>query len=225
MAEESPRRPANAVGPLEPEPAVVRERFGAARDRLVRLAEDLHEHGERLGLLGPREYERLWTRHLLNCAVVSEAIAPDARVADVGSGAGLPGLVLACVMPRAEFTLIEPMERRCIWLEDESARLGLDNVRVVRARAQDVADEILVDVVTARAVSALKTLIGWTAPLLRPGGELVLMKGRSAEREIEAAAKAIRRHRLQDVRVRRLGEGWLAEPTTVVTARVPAEER
>lgn len=204
---------------LEPEPAVVAERFADSRELLVRLAHDLYEHGERLGLLGPREYARLWSRHLLNCAAIAEAIPQNARVADVGSGAGLPGLVLACVRPDAHFVLIDPMERRCAWLEEESARLGLTNVQVVRARSQEVFDEFQVDVVTARAVSALKTLLGWTAPLLVPGGELLLMKGRSAHDEIEAAAKAIRKQHLEDVRVEVLGSEYLDEPTTVVRGR------
>ncbi|KAB1660711.1 16S rRNA (guanine(527)-N(7))-methyltransferase RsmG [Pseudoclavibacter sp. CFCC 13796] len=212
------------IGELEDEPDVVAERFPAARVQLVQLANDLYEQGERLGLLGPREYGRLWSRHLLNCAAVEERIPEGARVADVGSGAGLPGLVLAIIRPDAEFTLIDPMERRCTWLEDESARLGLTNVRVIRARSQEVTDEVMVDVVTARAVSALKTLIGWTAPLLRPGGSLVLMKGRSAAAEIEAASKPIRKFALQDVHVEHLGTDYLGEPTTVVCATLPTVE-
>ncbi|KAB1657416.1 16S rRNA (guanine(527)-N(7))-methyltransferase RsmG [Pseudoclavibacter sp. CFCC 11306] len=212
------------IGELEDEPDVVAERFPTARVQLVQLANDLYEQGERLGLLGPREYGRLWSRHLLNCAAVEERIPEGARVADVGSGAGLPGLVLAIIRPDAEFTLIDPMERRCTWLEDESARLGLTNVRVIRARSQEVTDEVMVDVVTARAVSALKTLIGWTAPLLRPGGSLVLMKGRSAAAEIEAASKPIRKFALQDVHVEHLGADYLSEPTTVVCATLPTIE-
>ena len=212
------------IGELEDEPDVVAERFPTARVQLVQLANDLYEQGERLGLLGPREYGRLWSRHLLNCAAVEERIPEGARVADVGSGAGLPGLVLAIIRPDAEFTLIDPMERRCTWLEDESARLGLTNVRVIRARSQEVTDEVTVDVATARAVSALKTLIGWTAPLLRPGGSLVLMKGRSAAAEIEAASKPIRKFALQDVHVEHLGADYLREPTTVVCATLPTIE-
>jgi 16S rRNA (guanine527-N7)-methyltransferase len=143
-------------------------------------------------------------------------------VGDVGSGAGLPGIVLAIARPDVTWELIEPMERRVAWLEEQVASLGLANVTVHRARAEEAGLEGLLDAATARAVSALRTLIPWTAPLVRDGGELILLKGRNAENEIEAAAKQIRRFTLSEVRVEVLGEGLLAEETRVVRARVRA---
>jgi 16S rRNA (guanine527-N7)-methyltransferase len=142
------------------------------------------------------------------------------KVGDVGSGAGLPGLVLAIARPDVEFVLIEPMERRTAWLNDQVAELGLTNVIVVRDRAEDVRRDVLLDQVTARAVSALKKLIPMTAPLVRPGGELVLMKGAGASAEVAAAAKQIKAHKLTNVEVLTLGEGVLDEVTRVVRATV-----
>jgi len=169
-------------------------------------------------LIGPLELPRLWSRHILNCGIMAPLL--NGHVGDVGSGAGLPGLVLAIARPDVEFLLIEPMERRCAWLNDQSQELGLTNVTVVRDRAEDVRRDILLDQVTARAVSALKKLIPMTAPLVRAGGELVLMKGAGAAAEIEAAAKQIRQFKLSNVEVLTLGEGVLEEVTRVVRATV-----
>lgn len=205
---------------IEAEPssavALFGDRIGLARE----FARALGEHGEPLGLIGPLEPPRLWTRHILNCAVVAPLIRPG-RVADIGSGAGLPGIVLAIACPETSFVLIEPMERRVAWLEQQAAALGLGNVEVLRGRAEDVDARGTFDQVTARAVSALRTLIPLTVPLLRPGGELILMKGSGAERELAAAEKAIRRFRLRDVEVLELGAGVVAETTRVVRATLP----
>ncbi len=179
---------------------------------------NLAQYGEELGLIGPLELPRLWSRHILNCGIVAPLL--NGRVGDVGSGAGLPGLVLAIARPDVEFVLIEPMERRTAWLNDQVAALDLKNVTVVRDRAEDVRRDVLLDQVTARAVSALKKLIPMTAPLVRPGGELVLMKGAGAAAEIEAAAKQIRAFKLHNVEVLTLGEGILDEVTRVVRATV-----
>lgn len=179
---------------------------------------NLAQYGEELGLIGPLELPRLWSRHILNCGIVAPLL--NGRVGDVGSGAGLPGLVLAIARPDVEFVLIEPMERRTAWLNDQVAALDLKNVTVVRDRAEDVRRDVLLDQVTARAVSALKKLIPMTAPLVRPGGELVLMKGAGATAEIDAAAKQIRTFKLQNVEVLTLGEGILDEVTRVVRATV-----
>lgn len=179
---------------------------------------NLAQYGEELGLIGPLELPRLWSRHILNCGIVAPLL--NGRVGDVGSGAGLPGLVLAIARPDVEFVLIEPMERRTAWLNDQVAALDLKNVTVVRDRAEDVRRDVLLDQVTARAVSALKKLIPMTAPLVRPGGELVLMKGAGATAEIEAAAKQIRAFKLHNVEVLTLGEGILDEVTRVVRATV-----
>lgn len=206
---------------LEPEPSIAADLFGDQIGLARSFVADLAEHGETLGLVGPAEYPRLWTRHVINSVLMASLV--HGRVADVGSGAGLPGIPLAIARPDVAFTLIEPMERRTAWLEDEIARLGLQNVTVIRARAEDVGDDVTVDVVTARAVSALAKLIPLTAPLVVAGGELVLLKGRGAEAEIEKAAKVIRRFHLSDVRVEELGEGLDTEPTRVVRALVDAD--
>lgn len=179
---------------------------------------NLAQYGEELGLIGPLELPRLWSRHILNCGIVAPLL--NGRVGDVGSGAGLPGLVLAIARPDVEFVLIEPMERRTAWLNDQVAALDLKNVTVVRDRAEDVRRDVLLDQVTARAVSALKKLIPMTAPLVHPGGELVLMKGAGAAAEIDAAAKQIRAFKLHNVEVLTLGEGILDEVTRVVRATV-----
>ncbi|MBB5643084.1 16S rRNA (guanine527-N7)-methyltransferase [Cryobacterium roopkundense] len=141
-------------------------------------------------------------------------------VGDVGSGAGLPGLVLAIARPDVTFVLIEPMERRVAWLNDQTAVLGLQNVTVVRARAEDVRLEHPLDQVTARAVSAFRTLIPLTAPLLRAGGELLLMKGERASTEVDGAAKAIQKYRVRDIEILTLGEGVLPDVTRVIRATV-----
>lgn len=206
---------------LEVEPEVASEIFGDRIDLARRFTAALAEHGEERGLIGPLEAPRLWTRHILNSAIAAPLFPAGGLVGDVGSGAGLPGLVLAIARPDVRWVLIEPMERRVAWLEEQVASLGLDNVVVERARAEEAGRyEGVLDAVTARAVSALRTLLPWTAPLVRDGGELILLKGTGAPAEIEAAAKAIRKYKLSDVRVEVLGEGVLAEETRVVRAIV-----
>lgn len=204
---------------LEPEPVAATELFGAQLEQGRRFADALARHGEELGLIGPLELPRLWTRHILNSALVAPLLKPG-RVGDVGSGAGLPGLVLAIMRPDVSFTLIEPMERRVAWLEGQAAELELENVDVVRARAEEAKLKGALDQVTARAVSALRTLIPITAPLLRPGGELVLMKGAGVDGEIAAAEKAIRKYKVHDGEVLVLGEGVVSEVTRVYRATV-----
>ncbi len=182
-----------------------------------RFTANLAKHGEEYGLIGPLELPRLWTRHILN-SVILAPLFHVGRVGDIGSGAGLPGLVLAIARPDVEFVLIEPMERRVTWLNDQAAELGLGNVTVMRGRAEDVGFTEGLDQVTARAVSALSKLIPLCAPLLRPGGELLLMKGSGVTAEIEAAQKVIRKFKLADVEVLELGEGVLPETTRVFRA-------
>lgn len=205
---------------VEPEPTVAAEVFGEHLDLVRRFTADLARFGEPLGLIGPLEAARLWSRHIINCAVVAPYLHPGARVADVGSGAGLPGLVLAIMRPDVSFTLIEPMERRTEWLREETARLGLTNVTVLRARAEDAVDAGPFDQVTARAVSALSKLVPLTAPLLRPGGELVLLKGARVAEEIAAASAVLRRYRVVDVEVLELGQGLVPEVTRLFRATV-----
>lgn len=202
---------------VEAEPEVAAALFGAQLDVARAFTANLAEQGEERGLIGPLELPRLWTRHVLNSAIAAPLFHGSA--ADVGSGAGLPGLVLAIARPDVTWTLIEPMERRVAWLNEQVAELGLSNATVLRARAEEVEPKQF-DVVTARAVSALRTLLPWTAPLVRDGGELALLKGQNAPVEIDAAAKQIKKNRLSDVRVEVLGEGVLAETTRVVRATV-----
>ena len=204
---------------VEAEPAAAGMLFGARIDRARQFTVDLAARGEELGLIGPLEIPRLWTRHILNCALLAPLLKPG-RVGDIGSGAGLPGLVLAIARPDVQFILIEPMERRVDWLQRESVALGLDNVEVVRARAEEAKLSPRLDQATARAVSALSKLIPLTVPLVRSGGQLLFLKGVSVEAEIEAASPVIRRTRLADVEVLTLGGGLMAEVTRVFRATV-----
>ena len=204
---------------LESEPLAAEALFGKRIGRARQFTAVLAARGEELGLIGPLEMPRLWTRHILNSALLAPLIKPG-RVGDIGSGAGLPGLVLAIARPDAQFILIEPMERRVDWLRRESEALELDNVEVVRARAEEAKLSPWLDQATARAVSALSKLIPLTVPLVRSGGELLFLKGASIEAEIESASKVIRRERLTDVEVLILGEGVVAEVTRVFRATV-----
>ncbi len=205
---------------VEVEPAIAATLAGDRLDVLRAFTADLAERGEPLGLIGPLEPARIWTRHILNSAVLAPHIAEGARVADIGTGGGMPGLVLAILRPDAQFLLIEPMERRCAWLQEQQDRLGLSNVEVKRGRAEEYHGAFEVDQVTARAVTALRTLIPLAAPLLRDGGELLLLKGASVDAEIAAAEKAIRKYRVHDLTVEELGVGQLSETTRVCRARV-----
>lgn len=204
---------------LEQEPAIAAELFGDRIDVARAFTADLAQYGEERGLIGPLELERLWSRHVVNSVLVAPLLRPG-RVGDVGSGAGLPGLVLAIARPDVHLVLIEPMERRTDWLTEEADRLGLDNVTVTRGRAEDVVPEPRLDQVTARAVSALGKLIPLCVPLLRPGGELIFLKGARVQEEIDAADKAIRKAKLRDVEVIVLGEGIVPEVTRVFRARL-----
>lgn len=218
MAEKPLTEQAVALVPelIEGEVAAAEHLFGDRLDLARRYVGHLATSGLERGLIGPREVPRLWSRHVLNCAVIESEFPQNARVADVGSGAGLPGLCLAIARPDLHLTLIEPLERRVVWLEEIIDDLGLANVSVLRGRAEQVADEVDADFVTARAVSALSTLVPITLPLLRGSGTLVAIKGRSAAEEVEKAAKAIRKFKGHSVDVHTVGEGLLAEPTTVV---------
>ena len=170
--------------------------------------------GDELGLLGPREMPKLWTRHILNSAVVAELVPAGASVADVGSGAGLPGIPMAIAQPQASFVLIEPMERRSNWLSQQVAELGLDNVRVVRARAEEVGE--VFDIVTARAVSALPKLLRMTVPLTRHGGEIIALKGSKAAEEIEDSRGLMKKLKIAGFEIVLTGAQQLEEPTRVV---------
>jgi 16S rRNA (guanine527-N7)-methyltransferase len=182
----------------------------------VRYADLLATEGVLRGLIGPREAPRLWERHLLNSAVLAEAIPESASVCDIGTGAGLPGLVVAIARPDVRITLVEPLLRRTTFLEEVIADLGLDHVSVVRGRADDLHGQATFDVVTSRAVAPLERLLGWSMPLVAPEGALVAMKGRSAHEEIESAQSSLTTWRCGEPEVLELGAGVVSPPTTVV---------
>lgn len=170
-----------------------REAFGPGFPALERFADALTEDGVLRGLIGPREVPRLWERHLLNSAVLGRFLPEAGTVVDVGSGAGLPGVVLACLRPDLEVVLLEPMERRTTWLTEVAELLALPHLRVVRARAEEMHGRMSVDAVTARAVAPLDRLARWTLPLLRGGGTLLALKGAQAEAEVATAGPVLRR--------------------------------
>lgn len=160
---------------------------------LQSFADVLTEEGELRGVIGPREVPRLWSRHLVNSLAVNRYVPRGAAVADVGSGAGFPGIVLAITRPDTQVCCVEAMERRRAWLDDVVARLGLTNVEVVGARAEDLHGTRAFDVVTARAVAPLDRLARWTLPLLRPGGVLLALKGERAADEVRRAVPTLRK--------------------------------
>jgi 16S rRNA (guanine527-N7)-methyltransferase len=191
--------------------------FGDALGMARRYAELLATDGVTRGLIGPREKERLWERHLLNCAVVAELLPERGSLVDIGSGAGLPGVVLAMLRPSLEVTLLEPLLRRSVFLEECVAELGLANITVLRARAEEkAAARIQADVATARAVAPLDRLAGWAAPLLRPGGQLIAIKGQSAADELAAARPVLSRLGVRSAEVLQAGHGRVVSATTVI---------
>jgi 16S rRNA (guanine527-N7)-methyltransferase len=168
------------------------------------------------GLIGPNEIPRLWERHLLNCAVVASLVPTPCSLVDLGSGAGLPGIVLALLLPDAEVTLLEPMAKRAAFLEECVAELGLGNTGVRRARAEELAGTLMMDVVTARAVAPLDRLAAMAVRLLRPGGIVLAIKGAKAAQEVAAARDALSRLAVQQVEVLRAGSGKVDPAATVV---------
>lgn len=205
--------------PLPAAPAAAAAYLGDRFGTMVRFAEHLADTGVSHGLIGPREVPRLWERHVLNCVGVQELIEPDAHVADVGSGAGLPGLVIAIARPDLHVTLVEPMLRRVTWLENVSDDLGLTNVTVVRSRAEQVTD-LEVDVVTSRAVARLDTLSQWSLPLLRSGGRMLALKGSSAQDEVDEARAAIAKLGGAQIEVLTCGGEVVDPPTAIVSVTV-----
>lgn len=192
--------------------------FGEGLPRARGFAALLAEQGVARGLIGPREVERLWERHLLNSAVLAELLPRNSRVVDVGSGAGLPGIPLAIARPDLELVLLEPMARRVEWLREVITELEL-TTEVVRGRAEEEPVRERLggqDVVTARAVAPLGRLASWCLPLVRPGGQLLALKGSSAAEELDRDAQAISSAGGGEHRVVSCGDGVLEVPTTVV---------
>ncbi|NED55095.1 16S rRNA (guanine(527)-N(7))-methyltransferase RsmG [Micromonospora aurantiaca] len=221
---DSDAAPDPASATLPPELAeAARALFGDRLDLAAAYAELLATDGVVRGLIGPRETPRLWERHLLNCAVVAGRIPEGASVIDVGSGAGLPGLVLAIARPDLTVTLVEPLARRTAFLIEAVQRLGLTrDVRVFRGRAEEAAagsrdrEPLSADIVTARAVAPLDRLASWCLPLVAPGGRLVALKGASAADEITEHTEAVTRLGGGTPELHRCGEGVIDPPATVV---------
>ena len=204
---------------IEPEPAAAEKLCGEALPTLRLFAEHLAQWGDELGLVGPRERDRLWTRHILNSALVAHKLGPGTLI-DIGSGAGFPGLVIAAMRSDIQCVLIEPLGRRAHWLREEADRLGLKNVVVRNERAEEAAGHVIADYVTARAVSALKTLVPLAAPLLRAGGELVLMKGQQSEDELRDAASVLVTWGVTNPRIESPGPEFNTEETRIFRATV-----
>jgi 16S rRNA (guanine527-N7)-methyltransferase len=206
---------AGNIGAVVPVPPSADNVFGPALSVAVRFAGLLAARGLEQGLIGPREVPRLWDRHLLNCAVVAELIDGRCRtLADIGSGAGLPGLVLAMVLPDVAVTLLEPMDRRCRFLAGCVTELELANVTVLRARAEDAT--IKADVATARAVAPLPRLAELAIGVVRPGGMVLAIKGRTAVQELAGAEPVLRRIGARSAEVVQAGHGKVVPATTVV---------
>ena len=203
-------------------PPAAAEIFGDNLEKAIAYHESLATDGSVRGFIGPREVPRLWDRHILNCGVIGEAMDEGISVADIGSGAGLPGMPLAIARPDLNITLIEPLLKRSVYLNEVKEALNLDNVTVIRGRAEEkvVRKQVgLVDIVTSRAVAPLGKLATWSLPLVKIGGRMVAMKGSSVEEEIERGAKEIRKAGGTDIKVYTVGEALLSEPTTLISIR------
>lgn len=208
-----------------PVPDVARGVFAARLHLATAYADLLATDGVLRGLIGPREVPRLWERHLLNCAVLADLLPSGADVCDVGSGAGLPGLVLAVRRPDLMVALVEPLLRRTSFLSEVVDGLGLTNVEVVRARAEELHGDRDFGVVTSRAVAPLPRLLAWSMPLVRPGGLLLAMKGRSAAEEVAAAASDLAGWEPRAVEVLTVGAEVIDPPATVIRVESSASAR
>lgn len=195
---------------------MARRVFSDALPLAIEFADLIAREATVRGLIGPREVPRLWERHLVNCALVTDLVAPAATVCDIGSGAGLPGLVMAIRRPDLRVTLVEPLLRRISFLTEAVDRLGLEGVEVIRARAEALHGERTFDVVTSRAVAPMDRLTRWSLPLVRSGGAFLAMKGSAVQAELDSAAPAIRAgHGILDGVVE-LGAELLDPPVRVV---------
>jgi 16S rRNA (guanine527-N7)-methyltransferase len=208
-------------GEVSAAPPAAETLFGSRLDRAQRYAQILAGAGVERGVLGPREVERLWDRHILNSAAIAELLDADGRIADIGSGAGLPGIPLALARPDLRLTLIEPLLRRSEFLREVVDELGLE-IAIVRGRAEDrsVRQQVgEMDAVVSRAVASLDKLAKWSVPLLRGDGRMVAIKGERAEEEIREHRRVMASLGAVDVRVMRCGADYLDPPATAVVAR------
>lgn len=206
-------------------PASARGVFAARWELADRFADLLATDGVTRGLIGPREGPRIWGRHLLNCAVLTSLLPDGSDVCDLGSGAGLPGVVLAIRRPDLEVTLVEPLLRRTAFLDEVVDRLQLANVEVVRARAEELHGHRDFSAVTSRALAPLPRLLDWSMPLVRQGGALLAMKGSSAADEVAAADADLRRWGAGPVEVRTVGDDVIHPPTTVIRVEATRPSR
>jgi 16S rRNA (guanine527-N7)-methyltransferase len=195
--------------------------FGDVLPQAEKYAALLTGSGVERGVVGPAEADKIWDRHLLNCGVLARLIPAKCSLVDLGSGAGLPGIVLAILMPGVKVTLLEPLARRVDFLEECVAALGLTNTQVVRGRAEDLDGRMLADVVASRAVAPLDKLAGLSVGLARPGGRVLAMKGASAEAELVKARPVLARLGVTDARVVQAGSAGGGAAATVVTFTAP----
>ena len=210
---------------FEAEPPAAALIFGLHIEQARKYAFLLARDSEIFGLLGPRELPKIWSRHVLNSALLVELVPEGSKVADIGSGAGLPGIPMAIARPDCSFTLIEPMERRANWLLSTVSELGLTNVEVLRSRAEDV-QRTDFDIVTARAVAALDKLLRMLTPLTRGSVHktVLAIKGSRAPIEIEEAGPRIKRLGFSTPEIITLGEGVAPETATVVRIKLAESE-
>lgn len=196
-----------------------REILGQGYDGAATFAQMLAAEGELRGLIGPRELPRLWRRHVVNSAAVAPFLPSSGALVDVGSGAGLPGIVLALMRPDLQVHLVEPMQRRVAWLTEVSRTLELDNVVVHGRRVEDLHGELVAEAVTARAVAPLAKLARWTLPIVRLGGALLAMKGQRAAEELAAAQPVLRRFDVASAQVHEVDLYADGDLTRVVEVR------